>query len=163
MTQENGVILTRAGYEQLERELADFESRRARQQEEIDLIQTDMDEQFPEEGAEFEARIMTDYLDERIGHLRRILEDAQVIDQDPDAHTVDPGDRVTVWDVRDRTEYIYDLIGGAEAMYGRDGVSIDSPIGQALIGRHVGDVIDVETPEGPVRWAIRQIERTPND
>lgn len=162
MAQQNDrYILTRAGYEQLQRELADYQARRARQQEEIGDIQNDGSENFPEEGAEFEARTMREFLDERIGNLTLILRNADVVDQDPDPRTVDPGDRVTVWSVEEGEEYEYDLIGGAEVMYGRLGVSIDSPVGNALLGRKIGDMVNVETPEGITRYVIRAITRTP--
>ncbi len=154
-------ILTRAGYEQLQRELIDYQERRARQQEEVGDIQHDGSENFPEEGAEFEARTGREFLDERISNLTLILQHAEVVDDDPDPRTVDPGDRVTVWSVEEGKEYEYDLIGGAEVMYGRLGVSIDSPVGSALIGRKIGEMVNVETPDGSTRYVIRAITRTP--
>lgn len=154
-------ILTRAGYEQLQRELVDYQERRARQQEAVGDMQQDGSENYPEEGAEFEARTEREFLDERIGNLTLILRSAEVVDDDPDPRTVDPGDRVTVWSIEEGQEYEYDLIGGAEVMYGRLGVSIDSPVGSALIGRKIGEMVNVETPDGSTRYVIRAITRTP--
>jgi transcription elongation factor GreA len=154
-------VLTKAGYEQLQRELEDYEARRAGQHEELTSVQTDMDEQFPEEGAELEARTMREFMDERIGHLKLILAHAQVVEEDPDPHVVDPGDRVTVWSVSENQEFQYDLVGSAEVMYIGEGVSVDSPVGQALLGKRVGDVFEVETPDGITRYAIRHIEPIP--
>ncbi|MFN8528292.1 MAG: GreA/GreB family elongation factor [Anaerolineae bacterium] len=153
--------LTRAGYEQLQRQLAEYQERRASRQDQLDDVQADSDKNVPEEGADFDVRTMTEFLDERIGNLTEILEHADVIDQDPDDRTVDPGDRVTLWNLQDRAEVQYDLIGSAEAMYGREGVSLDSPVGAALKGKRVGDVIDVQTPDGAAHYTIRRIERSP--
>jgi transcription elongation GreA/GreB family factor len=43
---------------------------------------------------------------------------------------------------------------------GRD-VSVSSPVGQAMLGKRVGDIIEVEVPEGRARYAIRRIEPLP--
>jgi transcription elongation factor GreA len=160
MTQQQ-FVLTKAGYEQLQLELADYEARRSGQAEEESDVQSDVDEQFPEEGAEFEARTMREFMDERIGNLKLILERAQVVEEDPDPRVVDPGDRVTVWSVSENEEFQYDLVGSAEVMYIGEGVSVDSPVGQALLGKRVGDVFEVETPDGTTRYAIRHIEPIP--
>lgn len=154
-------VLTRAGYEQLQRELADYEARRAGQAEEESSVQSNVDEQFPEEGAEFEARTMREFMDERIGNLKLILEQAEIVDEDPDLRTVDPGDRVTVWSLNENQQFQYDLVGSAEAIYIGEGVAVDSPVGKALLGKRVGDVIEVETPDGTARYAIRHIEPIP--
>ncbi|MDX2139345.1 MAG: GreA/GreB family elongation factor [Chloroflexota bacterium] len=154
--------LTRAGYDQLQRELTDYQERRAQQQIEMESIQDNTTENYPEEGAEFEARTMREIMDERIGNLILILQQADVTDEDPNPRTIDPGDRVTAWNVQDREEVEFDLVGSAEVMYGREGVSIESPVGQALIGRRVGDVVDVATPDGMTRYAIRRVVRTPD-
>jgi len=118
-----------------------------------------------DEAAEFEIRTKTEHLDEQIGHLRLVLETAEIVEDDPDPRRVDLGDRVTVWNISDRTQSIYDLVSGTEATYlnedqpdeGIDTVAADSPVGQALMGACLGDVFDVGTPDGIVRYAVRAI------
>lgn len=70
---------------------------------------------------------------------------------------------MTVWDFGERKTFKFDLIGGEEAINGRDGVTIDSPVGKALLGHRIGDVIDVEVPDGKVRYCIRKMEPIPQD
>jgi transcription elongation factor GreA len=154
-------ILTRQGYEQLQRELTDIEARRAERLEQLRDYKDDVGENPNEEGAFFEAETMKEHFDERIGHLQLVLQEAEVIDDDPNPHTADPGDRVTVWDVDAREERTFDLIGSAEATYLREGVSIESPVGQALIGKRVGETVEVTTPDGRAQYVIRRLERIP--
>jgi transcription elongation factor GreA len=161
MTEQPDTILTRAGYERLARELAEYRERRARQQEELADVHGGAHENYPEEAAEIEADSMRDWMDARIDSLERILRAARVLDEDPDPETVDLGDRVTLDNLTDGEQEHYDVIAPEELRYGRTGVSSDSPVGLALMGRRRGDVIDVDTPGGHVRYVIHGIERTP--
>src|SRR5690606_13564640 len=103
---------------------------------------------------------------ERIGHLTFVLDRAQVQDKDPDPKRVDPGEEVVVWDVVARKERTFRVLSGEEAQntynYGNEDkrvVSSDSPVGQLLIGSAVGDVIEVEVPDGTARYCVRRISR----
>jgi len=49
-------------------------------------------------------------------------------------------------------------LSGPEVAYGHEGISTDSPVGQALLGHVVGDTIDVEVPDGKVCYTIRKVE-----
>jgi transcription elongation factor GreA len=115
------------------------------------------DTDWGEEATFFDAMVEKERLDERIGHLRYVLEHAEIINGDNDPDLVDPGDRVTVWDLNNKEEVVYDLIGSEEVAHGRHGVSIKSPVGQALIGHRIGDVVEVEIPDGIARYTIRKI------
>jgi len=159
---EKRFVLTRQGYEQLRQELDDLEARRAERIAQLADYKDDVGDNPNEEGAFFEAETMREHFDERIGHLELVLQHAEVIDEDPDPAAVDPGDRVVVWDLDALEERIFDLIGSTEAEYVREGVSIESPVGIALLGKHVGDIVEVAVPEGRSRFAVRRIERIPD-
>jgi transcription elongation factor GreA len=159
---EERFVLTRAGYDALERELEALQARRQQEMDEFADISDYWDiDPSPEEAAYFDARVTKEQLDERIGHLTLVLQHAEIVEKDPDPQRVDPGDRVTVWDFADNRERQFDLVGGEEVIAGRQGVSIESPVGKALLGRHVGDEIELDVPEGKARYAIRRIERIP--
>ncbi len=156
---EERFVLTRAGFEELQAELRRLQAKR---QDELsgypEMQPFDVDPSH-EEGAYDNAREDKETTEERIGHLKLVLEHADVIgDEDPDPGRVDPGERVTVWDVMERTTRQFDLIGREEAIAGREGISLDSPVGKALLGRRVGDVVTVDVPDGKARYAIRKIE-----
>ena len=149
--------LTRAGYEALQRELAELETLDATEKD--DLINTYPDnDPSREEPAEFETKVTKELTDEHIGHLRLVLQNALIVDDDRDLSTVDAGDRVTLWDFGEKQTLQLDLIGGVEVVEGHHGIALDSPVGQAIVGRRVGDVVTVNTPDGRLRYAIRNIE-----
>ena len=161
MVSQEHFSLTRQGYEDLERELKALEQEYRESFEEFVDVNVSNDP-TPDEGAYFEARTRKEFVEQQIDYLRDVLKRAQIIEEDPDLKTVDPGDRVTVWDFEQNNETVFDLVGDSpEVIYGREGISIESPVGQALLGRLVGDVIQVETPDGKVRYCIRKIERIP--
>lgn len=156
---EEQFVLTPNGYEQLKQELAELEARR---QDETERLADTIDDVDPstEMAAYFDARTMQEQTDQRIIYIKRVLEQAEILGEDPDPTRVDPGDRVFVWDITAREELHFDLLGSAEVVVNDGkGVSIESPVGRALLGRSVGDVVEVEVPDGKTRYAIRNIER----
>jgi len=159
---EERFTLTRAGYENLQRELQDMESRREQQLAALaEFDYTDLDT-GREEAAYDETRETKEDIEQRIGHLKLVLENAEVIDEDPDPERINAGDRAVVWDFNQRELLTFDLRGSEEIVYGHErGVALDSPVGKALLGRRVGDVIEVDVPDGKARYVIRKIERIP--
>jgi transcription elongation factor GreA len=157
---EERFILTREGYEALKRELAEQEALYEQHLAEFADVNYSNDP-MSETGAYFDRRVTKEHTEERVNHLRLVLERAEVIDEDPDPLRVDPGDRVTVWDFTAHKTRQFDLLGSREVVFVRDGVSIDSPVGQALLGKQVGDVIEMDVPDGHSRYAVRKIERIP--
>src|ERR1041385_5564994 len=158
---EERFVLTRAGYEALNRELQMLEQQYSETVAEL----TDVDNADPtrEEAADEAIETTREDEEQRISHLKLVLQEAQVIDEDPDPDRANPGDRVTVWDFSERKTYQFDLLGGEEIISGRKGVAVDSPVGKALLGHCVGDVVEVEVPDGKVRYAFRTMEPIPHD
>lgn len=156
---EQRMVLTQDGYEKLKQELEELEARRQDEAERLADAVRDTDPSV-EMGAYYANRIMREQIDQRIVYIRRALEQAEILGDDPDPHRVDPGDRVTVLDIAAQQERQFDLLGSLEVVINEgEGVSIESPVGKALLGRRVGDVVEVDVPDGKARYAIRQIER----
>src|SRR4051794_6049624 len=122
---EERFVLTRAGYEELQRELAELEQREQGQLANYADVNYSSDPS-KEEAAFVETKVEKERTEERIGHLKLVLQNAQVVDEDPDPTTIDPGDRVTVWDFGERQTLQFDLLGSEEILGGRTGVSLDS-------------------------------------
>jgi transcription elongation factor GreA len=155
--------LSPTGYDILKKELAALE---AEYQEEFARYADANSDTDPsqEEAAYFETRTRKEHLEERIGHLKLVLTRADVLEDDPNPHGVDPGERVTVWDFNEERERAFNIVSSTETMFARDGiegreVSVDSPVGSALLGKRVGDVIEIVVPDGKSKYAIRRIER----
>lgn len=158
---ERRILLTRQGYEKLQRELNVLTEEENTKVAEM-LADAREDDQG-EEAVFFDAMISKERLDERVAHLQNVLARAEIIDADEDPETITPGNRVTVYDTEEKEEFTMDLLDTEEITRGRRGVSLDSPVGQALLGKHVGDKVKVEVPNGVVAYKVRKIDMIPNE
>ena len=103
----------------------------------------------------------------RIAEVENILAHAVIIDDEEDEHEelsgrVGLGCTVKVHDLEadeDETE-IYAIVGSQEANPAQGLISDDSPFGRAMLGKTVGDVVDVEAPIGTLRFEILSVERS---
>ena len=162
-------ILTQEGYDNIKHQLEALE---AREKDDLDLLgdaRNDSlggDDDDADVAANFETRTRKERTDEKIGHLRFILERAEIY-EDPDPNRINIGERVTLWDFESKDEFQLDVVSSAEITTRIDAnpevkdASDDSPIGQALLGKSVGDIVEVETPDGKIRYAVRKIEPIP--
>ena len=73
--------------------------------------------------------------------------------------TVAIGHAVKVYDMEYGEEDTYTLVGFTEADPAKLYISGESPIGKALIGAHVGDVVEAQTPGGTLKLKVLQISR----
>ncbi len=107
----------------------------------------DLSENFEYHAAKNEQGL----LERRITVLRNQLDQAEIV-ADGHAHIVSAGSHVVVEDeAGERIEVELSALGGTGT------VSPSSPLGSALLGRHVGDTIDVEAPRGPWQATIIEI------
>jgi transcription elongation factor GreA len=160
---EERIQLTREGYETLLRELEDARERVQRATEQLASVDNSADDNIPEEGAEYDIRVTQQYFDERVRRLEFVLNRAEIIEEDPDPERVNIGDRIIVWDFQDQQERVFDILSSEEAIQSQQGVSADSPVGKALLGRRLGDIIEVEVPDGKARYSVRRMETIPQD
>ncbi len=98
------------------------------------------------------------FLEGRIQELDAILSHTIIIDDmKKDISQVNIGDHVTIQE-DDFPEETYHLVGPKEADPKKGRISHESPIGKALLGRRVGDVVSAETPGGSIQLKITRIE-----
>ena len=57
-------------------------------------------------------------------------------------------------------EMVFDLVGSSEANSLKGSISNESPVGKALMGREVGDLVSVETQAGEIQYKILKVERS---
>ncbi len=162
-------ILTQEGYDNIKQQLAELEADEKEERVQFADAVNDKaggDDDDSDVAVEFDARTRKERTNEKIGHLRFILERAEIYtDANPDK--IDVGERVTLWDFENDDEFQLDVVSSAEVT--TRGISNstvkdasdDSPIGRALLGKGIGDIIEVETPDGSIRYAVRKIEAIP--
>ena len=150
MSSDKPEPLTSAQKARLEAELADLEG--PRRAEAVQAIATarsfgDLSENFEYHAAKNEQGL----LERRIAMLRDRLDRAVIIEADVANDTVGVGTTVEIEDDQgERTRVEISSVGG---------VSPDSPVGQALLGRKVGDEVEVKAPRGSWRARIVSISR----
>ncbi len=150
--------LTPSGYESLQKELRRLENVELPEiAEQLNDVRNETDSEG-EDPQLFNILSQKNYVDERIANIKRILANAVVLEEDPDPDTANAGDRVVVLDIAEDEEVTFDLLDSAEVVHSRRGISTKSPVGQALLGKRVGDVISVKTPDGKVQYEILRFE-----
>ena len=94
----------------------------------------------------------------RIVELEAMLKNAKVIDEEElGDDVVHIGSKVRVFDVEFNEEIEYQVVGSAEADPRSGKISDESPVGKALLGAKVGDVVEAEAPGGIVKFEIKNI------
>ena len=95
-----------------------------------------------------------------IEELEKLLKNAEVVDEDEiDLDKVSIGCQVKVYDVDFDEEMEFKIVGSTEANSLQNKISNESPVGAALIGKSVGDVVDVETQAGVLQYKVLEIQR----
>jgi transcription elongation factor GreA len=108
------------------------------------------------ENAEYHAaRERQSFIEERISELEDIIGRAQIIDtSNLSGNTVLFGAIVTLADENNDEKSVYKIVGMPESNINEGLLSIDSPLARALIGKHVGDSVEVSTPSGSKFYEI---------
>ncbi|MBO4318794.1 MAG: transcription elongation factor GreA [Mailhella sp.] len=145
------------GYRKLEQELERLKKERPAV---IQAIKEARDEGDLKENAGYDAaRERQGLLEARINYLESRLPDFNVIDLDTlDGDRVIFGATVRLMDVDTEAEKEYTLLGADEANYAEGSISIESPVGRALLGHEEGDEVTISIPRGKVTYEIIGIE-----
>ena len=100
------------------------------------------------------------YFVEIKGNLENMIRKAVIIDESQiDLNVVTIGSIVKVNDVEFDEEVEYTIVGSAEADPYDGKISNESPVGRALLGKTVGDEVDVQVPDGIAKFKIIEIRR----
>lgn len=149
--------ITKKGYEALKVELDRL--KREERPKTIEAIAEARAHGDLSENAEYEAaKERQGFIESRIVELEHKLADARVIDtSNLSSETVVFGATVTLLETESQEEKQYTLVGQDEADLKDGKISVQSPVGRALIGHRVGDVIEVKTPARLVEYELRAI------
>ena len=141
--EEKKTILTYAGLKALEDELENL--RVVKRKEVAGKIKEAREQGDLSENAEYDAaKDEQRDIEARIDELEKI----------------NVGCTILVHDDEYDEEIEFKIVGSTEANSLQGKISNESPVGQALIGKKVGDVVDVETPAGNIRYTVLKIERS---
>ena len=100
-------------------------------------------------------------IEARIEELEKILKNAEVVVEDEvDLETINIGCRVIILDMDYNEELDYKIVGSTEANSLKGKISNESPVGKALIGKKVGEIAEVETQAGTMKYKVLEIQRS---
>lgn len=113
------------------------------------------------ENAEYEdAKNQQALVESQIAELRRVLQVAQILDEESiPTDYVGLGSIVQLTGLDNDDEWELTLVSPVEADPDNDYISDESPIGEAIVGRKVADVVRVETPDGSVQYRVDSIRK----
>ena len=142
MPKKDEILLTAQGYAELEEELNDL--RVNKRAENVQAIKEARSHGDLSENSEYDAaRDEQAKIEARIQELEYKLENATIIDAS-DKSKINVGCKVKILYVADKEEDEYTIVGSLEADPFENKISNESPIGAAIIGAKVGDIVSVE-------------------
>ena len=113
------------------------------------------------ENAEYDAaKDAQGLLEAKIAQLQETLTQCRVIDESQiDTSKVQILNKVTIRNLQNNTTMTYTLVSETEADFKAGKLSVNTPIAKALIGKKVGDRVEVEVPAGRMEFEIVDITR----
>ncbi len=156
---EKEVILTPSGLQKLEEELDNLKS--VKRKEVAERIKIAIGYGDLSENSEYEdAKNEQAFIEGRIITLEKMLRNARVIsDDEVNTDTVSIGSTVIVKDLEFGEEIEYTIVGSAESDPLENRISNESPVGEALLGKSKGTVVDVNVPAGVLQYEIIDIQK----
>lgn len=112
------------------------------------------------ENAEYHAaREQQSFMEGRVNKIESTLADVQIINvkEINETDKVVFGATVTILNLNSDEEVTYQIVGELEADINTGLISIASPIARSLIGKQVGDIVDVNAPSGVIEYEIIQV------
>ena len=153
-------LLTYAGLRKLEDELHDLKV--VKRKEVAGKIKEAREQGDLSENAEYDAaKDEQRDIEARIEEIEKILKNAEVVVEDEvDLDRISVGCKVKVHDYEFEEDMELKIVGSTEANSLEGKISNESPVGHALIGKKINDVVDVETQAGVIQYKVLDIQRS---
>lgn len=156
---EEPIVMTIRGYENLKNKLVALKEERPKITEELHKAAADKD--FRENAPLEVAREKQGHLEGQIRDIENALKRAKVIESTDDQDLkISIGDTATISDMISGEKITYTLVGPREANVSQGRISIASPMGQALFNKEVGAVFEVNAPSGAQKYKILSITKS---
>lgn len=154
------VLLTPEGLKKLESELEILKT--VKRREVAERIKVSLEFGDISENSEYDdAKNEQAFIEGRILTLEKLLRNARVIeaDENEDETVISLGKRVTLRDLETADVFEYQLVGSAEADPAQAKISNESPVGQAIMGKTPGVIVEVEVLDGVLQYEIMKVSR----
>ena len=153
-------LLTYQGLQKLESELQDLKV--VKRKEIAQKIKEAREQGDLSENAEYDAaKDEQRDIEARIEEIEKILRHAEVVvEEEVDLDKIRVGCQVRILDCEFDEELEYKIVGSTEANSLKGKISNESPVGKALLGAKVGDIVNVETQAGVLQYKVLEIQRS---
>ena len=154
---EHPVPMTKEGLAKLEQELDQL--KHTRRPEVAGRIRQSKELASTQNNAEYDdAKNEQAFVEGRILTLEKLIQDAAIIDEEQAHHSsrVQLGSSVSVVG-HDKKAQKFTIVGAPEADPKEGKISHESPVGLALLGKRVGDEVQIDVPKGVVRYTVTKI------
>ena len=153
-------LLTYTGLKKLEDELENLKV--VKRKEVAGKIKEAREQGDLSENAEYDAaKDEQRDIEARIEEIEKILKNAEVVVEDEvDLDRISVGCKVKVHDYEFEEDMELKIVGSTEANSLEGKISNESPVGHALIGKKINDVVDVETQAGVIQYKVLDIKRS---
>jgi transcription elongation factor GreA len=149
------ILITREGLTKLQSELEHLLS--VRRQDVADKIKRAREKGGTENNAEYEdAKNEQAFVEGRILMLENVVKNATVIEAPALVGVVEVGDKVLIQNQDAKIEQ-FTIVGSTEASPVEGKISNESPVGKALLGKKIGDEVEVATPAGVIKLLIMDV------
>ena len=157
--EEKEVLLTKEGYENLEKEVEFLKTEK--RTEISERIKVALGFGDLSENSEYdEAKNAQAENEIKIAELENKLRYAKIIDESEiDTKSVQVGNKVKLYDMEFEEELEYTIVGSTEVNLAECKISNESPIGSALIGAKKNQVIEAQTPGGVAKYKVLEIKK----
>ena len=156
---EKEILLTKEGYENLEKELEYLKTEK--RTEISERIKVALGFGDLSENSEYdEAKNAQADNEIKIAELENKLRYAKIIDESEiNTKTVQVGNKVKIYDMEFEEELEYTIVGSTEVNLAENKISNESPIGRALIGAKKNEVVEAQTPGGVAKYKVLEIKK----
>lgn len=149
------IQVTQAGLESLKAELTDLvEIKRPQLVKRLERARQEGD--LSENSDYTNAKEELEFLDGRIDELNEVVNNAEIIEEGASGDTVEVGTTVILTSNGDRHEF--KIVGEWEADPMKKLISNESPLGKQLVGKKVGEKVEVEAPAGVINYKVIEIK-----
>ncbi len=149
--------VTEAGLKKMKEELAQLES--VERPKVINQIAEARDKGDLSENAEYDAaKEAQGHLESRIARLKGLIANSRIIDTGKlDTSSVQLLSRVTVLNTKNKAKMTYSIVPDTEANLKEGKIALSTPIAKGLLGKKVGDKVDIKVPAGIINLEILEI------
>ena len=153
------ILISQTGFKKLNEELTKLEEERVVVSKRVGEAREQGD--LKENGEYIYGRQQLGFIDGRLGELRAQINNSEIVNcAKVPCSKAFFGTVVTVLDLETQKKVTYQLLGPNDADICEDGISILSPVGDAIVGLSVGDESSVTIPRGEFRFEVIDIAKS---